>query len=58
MWALLWLQMISGQQIETFHIGNYDTQQRCSEYKESAQVMVTHSGVAVICVNLTQYNEE
>jgi hypothetical protein len=58
MWALVWLQMVSGQQVETFHINNYASQKECSERRESAEVMVTHAGAAVVCINLTYHNKE
>jgi len=58
MWALVWLQLVSGQQVETFHISNYTTLEECSKRRNAAEVMVTHAAVAVICINLTQDEEE
>jgi len=52
MWALVWLQLVSGSQIEYFHIANYSTSVECKQKEKVAQVMVNDSSIAVVCLNL------
>tara|TARA_R110000782_G_scaffold193909_1_gene283496 strand:+ start:68 stop:238 length:171 start_codon:yes stop_codon:yes gene_type:complete len=49
-WFLVWLQLISGKPVDYFQLGSYQSQAICEQQKQKAIVMVTHNGVAVVCL--------
>jgi hypothetical protein len=53
MWALVWLELISGQNLEYYHIANYNNYEQCEERREKAEVMITHNGIGVVCLDVT-----
>jgi len=58
MWALVWLQLVSGSELDHFHIANYSTMSECKQKEKAAQVMVNDSSVAVFCLNLELSKED
>jgi|TARA_R110002012_G_scaffold41402_1_gene113285 hypothetical protein len=53
MWALVWLQLISGQSLEYYHIATYNNYEQCEARRERAEVMITHNGIGVVCLDVT-----
>jgi hypothetical protein len=53
MWALVWLELISGQSLEYYHIDSYTTYEQCEVQRKLAEVMVTHNGIGVVCLDVT-----
>jgi hypothetical protein len=49
MWILIWLA-ISGQNIDHYHIGNYDDKDACIKGKSNASVLVTGPNQSVECL--------
>ena len=52
MWALVWMQLISGMPIDYYQLGSYESKTVCELYNQKAQVMVTHNGITVACIYL------
>ena len=52
MWALVWLELISGQNLEYYHIANYNNYEQCEVRREKAEVMITHNGIGVVCLDV------
>jgi hypothetical protein len=52
MWVLVWMQLISGMPVDHFQLGSYESKTICDQYRQKAEVMVTHSGIAVACLYL------
>ena len=52
MWVLVWMQLISGMPVDHFQLGSYESRTMCDQYRQKAEVMVTHSGIAVACLYL------
>ena len=56
-WILIWMQLISGNPVDHFVLGSYETQNECTKSKERAKVMITHNGIAITCLGI-KYNDE
>ena len=52
MWVLVWLQLISGMPLDYFELGQYDSRKICEQQREKAEVMITHNGIAVQCIEI------
>ena len=51
-WILIWMQLISGNPVDHFVLGRYETQLECSKSKELAKVMISHNGIAITCLGI------
>ena len=58
MWVLVWLQLISGMPLDYFELGQYDSRKICEQQREKAEVMITHNGIAVQCIEIRRDNSE
>ena len=47
-----WMQLISGQPVDYFQLAVYETSAECENNRKRAEVMVTHNGIAVACLNV------
>ena len=47
MWILIWLQLTSGQPLDYFQLGMYDSRKICEQQKEKAEVIIIHNGISV-----------
>ena len=52
MWVLVWMQLISGQPVEHFQLAVYENVAECEKNRKRAEIMVTHNGIAVACLNV------
>jgi len=52
MWVLVWMQLISGQPVEHFQLAVYTNAADCEKNRKRAEIMVTHNGIAVACLNV------
>ena len=52
MWVLIWIQLVSGQPVDYFQLAVYETIAECEKNRKRAEVMVTHNGIAVACLNV------
>jgi hypothetical protein len=52
MWVLVWMQLISGQPVEHFQLAVYTNAADCEKNRKRAEIMVTHNGVAVACLEV------
>ena len=52
MWVLVWMQLISGQPVNYFQLAVYESSSECETNRKSAEVMVTHNGIAVACLEV------
>ena len=52
MWALVWIQIISGMPAEYFQLGVYESEAICKQIQQKAKIMVTHNGIAVACLKI------
>ena len=52
MWVLVWMQLISGQPVDHFQLAVYETNVECEKNRKRAEVMVTHNGIAVACLEV------
>jgi len=52
MWVLVWIQLISGMPLEYFQLSVYDSRKICEQQREKAEIMITHNGITVACMNL------
>jgi len=52
MWVLVWMQLISGQPVEHFQLAVYETITECEKNRKRAEIMVTHNGIAVACLEV------
>ena len=52
MWVLVWMQLISGQHVDHFQLAVYETKTECETNRTRAEVMVTHNGIAVACLEV------
>jgi hypothetical protein len=50
MWALLWIALTATNQMETYHIGNYEDKETCVSAMSKASVLVTAKGQTVDCI--------
>ena len=41
MWALIWLALTGAQQMETYHLGNFQDKEECVNAMSRASVLVT-----------------
>ena len=57
MWVLVWMQLISGQPVDYFQLAVYETITECEKNRKRAEIMVTHNGIAVACLNVRIENE-
>lgn len=51
-WVLVWFQMTNSQGVEYYQINNYAKKEECIQALDKAQVLVTHQGEAVICLEV------
>tara|TARA_B100000767_G_C19554223_1_gene446239 strand:+ start:104 stop:274 length:171 start_codon:yes stop_codon:yes gene_type:complete len=51
-WILIWMQLISGNPVDHFVLGHYETKVECSKSKELAKVMISHNGIAITCLGI------
>ena len=58
MWVLVWIQLISGMPLDYFQLGQYDNRKICEQQREKAEVMITHNGIAVQCIEIKRDNSE
>ena len=58
MWILVWIQLISGMPLDYFQLGQYDNRKICEQQREKAEVMITHNGITVACINLINMGEQ
>ena len=49
-WVLVWFQMTNSQGVEYYQINNYAKKEECIQALDEAQVLVTHQGEAVVCL--------
>jgi len=52
MWVLVWMQLISGQPVDHFQLAVYETSVECEKNRKRAEIMVTHNGIAVACLEV------
>jgi hypothetical protein len=52
MWVLVWMQLISGQPVDYFQLAVYESSSECETNRKRAEVMVTHNGIAVACLEV------
>jgi len=52
MWALVWLQLISGMPLVYFQVSSYGSRTECEQVKQSASIMVTDTSMALACLNI------
>ena len=52
MWVLVWMQLISGQPVDYFQLAIYENSAECEKNRKRAEIMVTHNGIAVACLNV------
>jgi len=52
LWVLVWIQLISGKPVDHFQLGSYSSRTVCEVVKNKAEVMITHSGIAVACLEV------
>jgi|TARA_R110001592_G_scaffold123702_1_gene331961 hypothetical protein len=53
MWILVWLQLISGNTLDHFHVGTYGSEENCQAELKIASVLVTASNMKLTCLNVT-----
>lgn len=51
-WVLVWFQMTNSQGVEYYQINNYAKKEECIQALDEAEVLVTHQGEAVICLEV------
>jgi hypothetical protein len=54
MWFLVWIQIISGMPAEYFQLGAYESRTVCELVKQKAEMMITHNGIAVVCIGVNK----
>ena len=54
MWVLVWIQIISGMPAEYFQLGAYESRTVCELVKQKAEMMITHNGIAVVCIGVNK----
>ena len=52
MWVLVWMQLISGQPVDHVQLDVYETSVECEMIRIRAEIMVTHNGIAVACLEV------
>jgi len=52
MWALVWLQLVSGMPLTYFQISSYDSRTICENVKQRASIMVTDTSMVLACLNI------
>jgi len=52
MWVLVWMQLISGQPVDHFQLAVYETSFDCEKNCKCSEIMVTHNGIAVVCLEV------
>lgn len=51
-WVLVWAQLISGSALDHVHLATYYKKVECYEQLKKAQVMKSHNGIAIICLEI------
>ena len=51
-WVLVWIQLISGMPAEYFQLGVYESGAICEQVQREAEMLVTHNGIAVACLEV------
>jgi len=46
------MQLISGQPVEYFQLAVYESNVECEKNRKHAEIMVTHNGIAVACLEV------
>jgi len=44
--------------LDYFQLGQYDNRKICEQQREKAEVMITHNGITVACINLINMGEQ
>jgi len=52
MWILMWMQLLSGLQVEHYQLGSYTERDECKKAESRAQVMKQNNGTAIFCVKV------
>ena len=52
MWALVWLQLVSGMPLAYFQISSYGSKTECEQIKQTASIMVTDTSMILACLNM------
>jgi hypothetical protein len=52
MWILVWLQLTSGMPLDYFQLGQYTDRNICEQQRKKAEVMISHNGITVACMEL------
>ena len=50
MWALIWLALTGAQNMEYYHLGNYEDKDTCVQAMSKASVLVTDKNQTVECI--------
>jgi hypothetical protein len=51
-WVLVWFQVTNSQGIDYYQLSNHSVRDDCIAAMEQAQVLVTHQGEAVACLEV------
>ena len=46
------MQLISGQPVDYFQLAVYESSSECETNRKRAEIMVTHNGIAVACLDI------
>ncbi len=52
MWILMWMQLLSGIQVEHYQLGSFTKEIECKKAESRAQVMKQNNGTAIFCVKV------
>ena len=52
MWILMWMQLLSGLQVEHYQLGSFTKEVECKKAESRAQVMKQNNGTAIFCVKV------
>lgn len=52
MWILMWMQLLSGLQVEHYQLGSFTKHDECKKAESRAQVMKQNNGTAIFCVKV------
>ena len=52
MYILIWMQLLSTQNVEYYQLGNYETLEECQIELSKAAKMITHKSETVACLEV------
>jgi len=52
MWVLVWMQLIIGMPLQYYQLDSFDSRTVCEQYRQRAEVLVTHTNMIVACLNV------